>query len=208
MDDLLLDNISIRKFVYPDPVVKGGYACCLIFGSSHHQQLLASKAARLYHKGICNKFIVSGYASQASDIRSTMIELGVSGDVIALEPLASNTLENVIFSKQFILNCLRPVEQRMIIVCKNYAARRCLLSVQKHIAVKDIAVESIDIHSIDINNIFLCKLFVEKMLSEVEKIILYSQRGDICEYPAQGKSDIKLIYATLLKNYTANKSTW
>ena len=137
-----------------------------------------------------------------------MIELGVSGNVIALEPLASNALENVIFSKQFILNCLRPAEQRMIIVCKNYAARRCLLSVQKHIAVKDMAVESIDIHNIDKNNIFLCKLFVEKILSAVEKILLYSQRGDICEYPAQRKSDIKLIYATLLKNNTGNQSTW
>ncbi|EPJ49693.1 MAG: hypothetical protein OFPI_23340 [Osedax symbiont Rs2] len=44
---------------------------------------------------------------------------------------------------------------------------------------------------------------MKKLLSEVEKIILYSQRGDICRYNENGEGDINHIYRYLLNKNEA-----
>ena len=195
---------GIKQFFFPDEVAAGSYDCCLVFGSAHSQPLLAGRAAALYRSGKCSTFIVSGQAGEATDIGSAMLALGVPSAAIKLELDASNTLENVKNCKQFILQSIQTGNQRIIIVCKNYAARRCLLTVQKHILVNQIAVETINLHNIDKNNFTLSKLFMKKLLSEVEKIILYSQRGDICPYNENGEGDINHIYRYLLsKNETS-----
>jgi len=75
--------------------------------------------------------------------------------------------------------------------------------VQKHILVNQIAVETINLHNIVKNSFTLSKLFMKKLLSEVEKIILYSQRGDICRYNENGEGDINHIYRYLLNKNEA-----
>ncbi len=206
MDDPVVQS-SIQKFVFPDQVSGNSYDCCLVFGSAHSQSHLASKAAALYRSAKCLRFIVSGHAGEAAAIGTAKQALGVPSGAIELESNASNTLENVKNAKPFIMQSIKRGKQRIIIVCKNYAARRSLLTVQKHIQVTEIAVETIDLHNVDNSNFLSSKLFMKKMLSEVEKIILYSQRGDICHYNATGQSDINQIHSYLLnKTKSSEKS--
>ncbi|TLS50773.1 YdcF family protein [Paenibacillus antri] len=105
----------------------------VIPGASHPQ--LAEKAAGLYHAGIAPYILPSGGATphvkttEWEFLRDVGLSLGVPPDAILKEDQATNTFENARFS----LNALHQhgiQPKKVVLVCKNYHARRALLTYQ------------------------------------------------------------------------------
>lgn len=105
----------------------------LIPGGSHPQ--LAERAAKLYHQGIARLILPSGGATSHVEtteweyLRDVLISLGVPQKAIMKEDKATNTFENSRFSWE-ALQQLRLQPKKVVLVCKNYHARRALLTYQ------------------------------------------------------------------------------
>jgi hypothetical protein len=105
----------------------------LIPGGSHPQ--LMEKAAILYHEGIAPFILPSGGATSHVEttewefLRDVGVSLGVPSKAILKEDKATNTFENSRFSKAVLQQQgLNP--KKVVLVCKNYHARRVLLTYQ------------------------------------------------------------------------------
>ncbi len=169
----------LNKITYPDELLLKKSDIGFIFGSPHHQDELANAAFDLYSGSLIKKVVVSGWNGEASDIKIKLVKLGFPVDDIYLEECASNTLENILFSKDLIQSLVNNVEPSMLLICKNYSAKRCLLTVKKHLPKLLVSVLTITFHNVSQVNWFNNKAYVEKILLEINKIYKYSKSGDI-----------------------------
>ncbi|MFC4809626.1 YdcF family protein [Paenibacillus sp. GCM10023250] len=103
----------------------------LIPGASHPQ--LAERAACLYHQGYAPFMLPSGGANPHVEktewafLRDVGLSLGVPSQAILKEDQAANTFENARFSLEVLYqHGIQP--KRVVLVCKNYHARRALLT--------------------------------------------------------------------------------
>ncbi|MCM3781519.1 YdcF family protein [Neobacillus mesonae] len=122
----------ITEFMFFETEV-GQADVILIPGSSHPQ--LMERAAVLYHQGLAPYILPSG--GMTSNVTTTEweflkdagVSLGVPSSAILKEDKAANTFENARFSLK-VLQELGIQPQKVILVCKNYHARRALLTYQ------------------------------------------------------------------------------
>ncbi|MNC10864.1 hypothetical protein D3C75_585450 [compost metagenome] len=105
----------------------------MIPGGSHPQ--LMERAAALYHQGLAPLILPSGGRNPHLEIteweflRNTGIALGVPDTAILEEDRAANTFQNASFSWDVLQQAgIQP--HKVILVCKNYHARRVLLTYQ------------------------------------------------------------------------------
>lgn len=110
-----------------------------VFGTWDKWQESVEKAAQLYKDGLTPKILVSGGANPATgvvegDLMAKDLEkLGVRRADILIENKSTNTLENVLFSKDVIDQALGLEEVETITaVVKNYHARRALMTLRRH----------------------------------------------------------------------------
>ncbi|AZN41349.1 YdcF family protein [Paenibacillus albus] len=105
----------------------------LIPGASHPQ--LVEQAALLYHQGIAPFILPSGGATSHVEttewefLRDIGMSLGIPSEAILKEDTATNTFENARFSLK-VLNEQGIHPRNVVLVCKNYHARRALLTYQ------------------------------------------------------------------------------
>ncbi|WP_240416789.1 YdcF family protein [Paenibacillus periandrae] len=105
----------------------------LIPGASHPQ--LMEGAAMLYHQGIAPLLLPSGGATQHVEttewefLRNVGVSLGVPPEAILKEDKATNTFENARLSLE-VLHQQEIHPKKVVLVCKNYHARRALLTYQ------------------------------------------------------------------------------
>jgi uncharacterized SAM-binding protein YcdF (DUF218 family) len=109
-----------------------------IFGTRQYQGAV-QLAYDLYKRNLVTKILASGGMNRVSGeneslvILQKLISLGVSKQDIIVEGRSTNTLENVLFSKDVIEEKigLKNV-QTIIAVVKNYHSRRALMTLKKH----------------------------------------------------------------------------
>lgn len=112
-----------------------------------------------------------------------MINLGIPSESIYVEPFASSTLENVVYSASCLNKYFNLEKSRALaVICKNYAARGCVLTIEKHLPVDRLYVKRVDLLAVDYESGNLSAAFIIKMLDEIAKIRFYSFKGDICNY--------------------------
>jgi uncharacterized SAM-binding protein YcdF (DUF218 family) len=112
----------------------------LVFGTWNSYIESCVKAAELYKQGRVKKIIVSGGVNPTSGFAEGLLmaeetqKLGVPEGDILVENRASNTLENVIFSRDVLDKKIGLENIRIIVaVVKNAHARRVLMTLKKHI---------------------------------------------------------------------------
>ncbi|WP_135554838.1 YdcF family protein [Paenibacillus cymbidii] len=124
--DCITDFMFYETEIGPSDVV-------LIPGGSHPQ--LMERAEMLYHKGIASLILPSGGATSHVEtteweyLRNVGVSLGVPSEAILKEDRATNTFENSRFSFE-VLQQQGLTPKKVVLVCKNYHARRALLTYQ------------------------------------------------------------------------------
>lgn len=105
----------------------------LIPGASHPQ--LMERAAMLFHQGIAPCILPSGGSTPHVEttewefLRNVGVSLGVPPESILKEDKAANTFENARLSLEVLQqHGIHP--RKVVLVCKNYHARRALLTYQ------------------------------------------------------------------------------
>lgn len=105
----------------------------LIPGASHPQ--LMERAATLYHNRIAQFILPSGGTTPHVEttewefLKNVGVALGVPSESLLKEDKATNTFENARFSLE-VLQQQGIHPRRAVLVCKNYHARRALLTYQ------------------------------------------------------------------------------
>jgi hypothetical protein len=121
--DALVKQDSIPKRV--DAIVVGG---CTDTG-------LAERTAELFHAGVSDLIIISGYQQEGMEITEAELlankctELGVPESVIQLEKHASNTGENILFSAKLVKD-LVPDLKSVVLVHKPFMSLRFLATAE------------------------------------------------------------------------------
>ena len=111
------------------------------------------------------------------------IKRGVRSQDIIIEDKSTNTLENVLFSKNILEKEIGLINIKSIdAVVKNYHSRRALMTLKKHLP-KGIKLKSCpyDVYNFTSKNWFLCEKGKEKVHEEFNKIMRYLKKGDIEE---------------------------
>ncbi|OIO47782.1 MAG: hypothetical protein AUJ28_00575 [Parcubacteria group bacterium CG1_02_37_51] len=159
----------------------------LVFGTRHQEAI--NKVFELYRDGLVTKILVSGGINrvsgenEAKEMSDKLIQLGVKNDDIILENKSTNSLENVLFSKQIIDQDFGFDKiKKIIAVVKYYHSRRALMTLKKHFpkTIKLMPV-TYEIYGFTIDNWFNNEIGKEKVLSEWNKIPEYLAKGDIEE---------------------------
>lgn len=167
----------ITEFMFFETEVKPA-DIILIPGGSHPQ--LMERAANLYHRGLAPYILPSGgvnpniKTTEWNFLRNIGVSLGVPEKAILKEDKARNTFQNSKYSWEVIQSeGIKP--RRAIIVCKNYHARRVLLTYQIHFSTETtfFLCPVIDKTGITKDNWFLEEKRIKRVMIEVEKIGKY-----------------------------------
>lgn len=159
----------------------------LVFGTRHQEAI--NKVFELYRNKLISKILVSGGINrvtgenEALKMSNKLIRLGVKKDDLILEDKSTNSLENVLFSKQVIdekigFNKIK----KIIAVVKHYHSRRALMTLKKHLpnAIELIPI-TYEIYGFTMDDWFNSETGKEKVLAEWNKIPEYLVKGDIEE---------------------------
>lgn len=168
---------SITDFMFFETKLEQSDAI-LIPGASQPQ--LAERAALLYHQGIAPFIIPSGGATPHVEttewefLRNIGTSLGVPSEAILKEDKATNTFENARFSLDILQHHgIRP--KKVVLVCKNYHARRALLT-YRFVFPRETEFHVspvIDKTGITRDNWFLNEDNISRVMNELEKVGKY-----------------------------------
>jgi uncharacterized SAM-binding protein YcdF (DUF218 family) len=159
----------------------------LVFGTRHQEAIY--KVYELYRDGFVSKILVSGGQNrvtgenEAKEMTQKLIELGVATEDIIPEDCSTNSLENVLFSKNVIEKVFNfDHVKKIIAVVKHYHSRRALMTLKKHFP-KNIQLIPVtyEIHGFTSKDWFDNEDGKEKVMSEWNKIPIYLAKGDIEE---------------------------
>ncbi|MGF7034788.1 uncharacterized SAM-binding protein YcdF (DUF218 family) [Paenibacillus mucilaginosus] len=150
----------------------------LVPGGSHPQ--LMEQAAALYHQGIAPYILPSGgpnshvESTEWGYLRLVGVSLGVPETAILREDRASHTFDNARLSREVLQQAgIHP--GRVTLVCKNYHARRALLTYQLHFPRETVFQVSpvVDNSGITRENWHLEELRIHCVMNELEKVGTY-----------------------------------
>lgn len=144
----------------------------LVFGTRHQEAI--RKVFELYRDRLIPKILVSGGVNrvtkknESKEMSNVLIQLGIKEDNIILENKSTNTLENVLFSKQVIGEKIGFSKiKKIIVVVKHYHSRRTLMTLKKHFPkTVDVIPVTYDIYGFTMDNWFNNETGKEKVLNE------------------------------------------
>lgn len=150
----------------------------LVPGGSHPQ--LMERAAMLYHEGIAPYILPSGGATAHVEttewefLRNIAVSHGVPAEAILKEDRAANTFDNARFSLE-VLQQQGIVPRKVVFVCKNYHARRALLTYQVYFPQETTFYVSpvIDKTGITKDNWYTEEQKISRVMKELEKVGQY-----------------------------------
>lgn len=157
----------------------------IIFGTRHKEPI--DVFLNLYKKKIVTKVLIAGGtnrmtgSNEAEGIAKTLKQRGVNSGDILLENKSTNSLENVVFSKEVIDDKigLKNITD-IIYITKHYHAKRALLTLKKyfpqHINFHPMIYS---LYNFDKTNWHESEMGKKKILGEYEKIKKYQEKGDI-----------------------------
>lgn len=159
----------------------------IIFGTRHKEPV--DVFFGLYNKKIVRKVLITGGtnrvtgSNEAEEIASGLNQRGISSEDILLENKSTNSLENVVFSKEIIdakigLHNITDI----IYITKHYHAKRALLTLKKYFP-KHITFHTMiySLYDFDKSNWHESEIGKKKILDEFEKIKRYQEKGDITD---------------------------
>jgi uncharacterized SAM-binding protein YcdF (DUF218 family) len=156
-----------------------GHSDAILIPGASQPQLMES-AAMLYHQGIAPIILPSGGATpyvkttEWEFLRNVGVSLGVPPEAILKEDKATNTFENARFSLE-VLQQQGIHPKKIVLVCKNYHARRALLTYQFLFPRDTVFYVSpvIDKSGTTKDNWFLDEEKIKRVMDELEKVGKY-----------------------------------
>lgn len=159
----------------------------IIFGTRHEEPIFVF--LNLCKKKVVTRVLITGGTNRVTGLNETeeiakeLIQRGVSSEDIYLENKSTNSLENVIFSKEVIDKKigLKNITD-IIYITKHYHAKRALLTLKKyfpeHITFHPMIYS---LYNFDKSNWHKSETGKNKVLGEYEKIKKYQDKGDIAK---------------------------
>ncbi len=157
----------------------------LIFGGSNLE--LSDKAASLFKQGCCKYILISGgknkklgNITEARWHRNNLVKKGVPKEKILLEEKASNSLENVLFSKKIINKQFKLSPKKIIIIGKAFHGRRILMTLRKNLSKNiEYNLQLVQTKNHQTDNWWKRKKTRDHIIDEVRKIGEYTLKGDL-----------------------------
>ncbi|MFC7680772.1 YdcF family protein [Paenibacillus sp. GCM10028914] len=154
----------------------------LIPGASHPQ--LMERAVLLFERGIAPYILPSGSSTPHVEttewefLRNIGIASGIPAEAILKEDKATNTFENARFSLE-VMKEMELVPRRVVLVCKNYHARRALLTYQFIFPKTTVFQVSpvVDKTGITKDNWFQEQSSIDIVMNELEKVGKYFRKA-------------------------------
>ena len=173
---------------YVDPVldpVQCEYA--LIFGTRHGVDQFVAEIMRGHGLGEFRQAIVSGGPTRGEDtaeadiLADKLIMAGFPSQSIVIEDRATNTLENVVFSRELLAaKGLRP--DALILIGKICSTRRYMMTVAKQWPeIQTMGTWAVNYFDTDRKDWHRDKVFRRRVFGELERIVIYQEKGDIDE---------------------------
>lgn len=159
----------------------------IIFGTLHKEPL--EKVFQLYKEGVVPKILLSGGINkitgqiEAEEMAKILITMGVKKEDLILENKSTNTLENVLFSKEKIEQEIGFSKiKKIIAVVKHHHSRRALMTLKKYFPkTVDLIPVTYEIYGFTKDDWHLSETGREKVLGEWNKISKYLDKADIEE---------------------------
>lgn len=177
---------QITDYIFLEPNIQKS-DLALVFGTRHQEAV--DKVYDLYKTGFITKILVSGGKNRVTgeneslEMSKKLFKLGVGKNDIILENKSTNSLENVIFSKNIIeekigLNNIK----KIIIIAKNYHSRRAMMTARKYFSkTVELSLAVYEVYGFTKENWFKHSVGREKVMEEYNKIQNYLKKGDIVE---------------------------
>jgi hypothetical protein len=163
------------------------------------------RAAELYHAKIATQILITGNIGplsknvfnkpEAQIFRDEMIKHHVPSSSVLIEDKATNTLQNVMLGMNLLLSSNITIESA-VLVAKPFLMRRCLATFQHHynkIKVLACPPQGPILKFCDRPR----REFAERVLAELHRIKIYSEKGDITPQPLS--IDVENGIATISK---------
>lgn len=180
------DNIkAIEDFliVKNDKIKRASIA--LIFGGKDLK--FSDRAAKLFKKNYCDYILISGGRNkklngitEADWHKDNLVKQGIPKNKVLLEPKATNSLENVLFSKKVILKRFGKLPKKLIVIGKSFHGRRILMTLRKNFSKDtEYIFQLVQTKKHEIKNWWKRKEVKNHIIDEIRKIGEYTLKGDI-----------------------------
>ena len=170
----------------PDSVDVG-----IVLGNDHVDTMIAVK--EILDQGICDKFILTGHSAkmdkepECDRFFKKGLELGIPAQNMLLENRATNSYENLEFSKQIINEQLGGFDncKKILFIAKAFVTRRVEMTAKKlypdfvQIFYYPTADDTENGKNIKANNWWKNEAATKRVLEEVRRIADYTIKGDL-----------------------------
>ncbi len=183
------DLSTIADYIMPDVPEKSA-DLAFVFGTRQGVEEFCRATHSLWQRGMFRKLLISGGAThgnpvtEADVIGERLVQLGVPEDCMILEKSATNTGENVIFSRQKISETTKlETIKSVIVIGKICSLRRYLMTIERHWPGLITFACPVNYFGVEKENWHTHPEFRARVLAEFEKIPLYLQRDFLRELP-------------------------
>ncbi|MGZ5198365.1 MAG: YdcF family protein [Telluria sp.] len=183
------DLAAIADYIMPDIPEKPA-DLGFVFGTREGVEEFCVATHSLWQRGMFRKLLVSGGATrgkqetEADVIGERLLQLGVPAEVMILEKSATNTGENVIFSRQKLGETIALAEIKSVLVIgKICSLRRYLMTLERHWPGLVTSACPVNYFGVAREHWHTHDVFRARVLAEFEKIPLYLQRDFLRELP-------------------------
>lgn len=166
---------------------------CFCFGFPRKE--LYETAAKIFKSGFCDYILISGGINKSPDKTfdksfrniteaewqmDNLIKMGVPKEKILIETKATNSLENVLFSRPIIINHFGKIPKKIIVLHKVFHGRRALMTIRQNLS-KDTKylLQLIETPNHELKNWWENNKLKNHIIDEIKKIGEYALKGDL-----------------------------
>jgi uncharacterized SAM-binding protein YcdF (DUF218 family) len=183
------DLAAIAEYVMPDiPEERADLG--FVFGTRQGVEEFCLTAHSLWQRKMFDKLLISGGSTQgkseteADVIAERLVQLGVPRSAMILEKAATNTGENVIFSRRTLAKTMALNEIKSVLVIgKVCSLRRYLMTLERHWPGLAVSAAPVNFFGVEKQHWHTDADFRARVLGEFEKIPEYLKRDFLRELP-------------------------
>jgi uncharacterized SAM-binding protein YcdF (DUF218 family) len=186
------DLPAIADYVMPQ-IAEGRADLGFLFGTRHGVEEFCAAAHALWERGMFPKLLVSGGATggqptpEAEIIAERLLQLGMSQESLILETAATNTGENVIFSRRLAEQTLGEGSvQSLLVIGKVCSMRRYLMTLERHWPQPRRFACAVNYFGVERERWHEHEEFRRRVLAEFAKIPEYLKQGFLREVDLDG----------------------
>lgn len=183
---------AIANYVMPQ-VTEGKSDLGLLFGTRHGLEEFCAAAYALWLHGMFPKLLVSGGATagqaqpEAEAIAGRLVQMGMPPEALILEKAATNTGENVIFSRRLAEEMFGDGSVRsLLVIGKVCSMRRYLMTLERHWPQPRRFAYAVNYFGVERDRWHEHEEFRARVLGEFAKIPEYLKQGFLREVDLDG----------------------